>query len=366
MKTIIKICLSVSFVCWLATVTAQTNAAAFSNLLVKGIRGSTVTVTINGAESGKVLAGLSKLITINKPGNLLVVLLDEQGNRFDTTILITDKDASKTVTVRFPDMNASVPLIAQAPQVEGSGEKDTDDDGVPDRSDREPNTPRNASVDVRGRSLDTDGDGVPDYKDKELFTQKNCFPVNNQGVGLCPEATSVKELYNTVMAMQAKIESFEKLVKPGSISSAPGISNNGMIDSTRRILNEMKNFVLQMQQQVAKARSEVQEAEQASNFAQNEAKEAEMASVKAQSEAQEAEQASTFAKNEAKEAEMASAKAQEEAKEAEMAAEKAKKNVGKTGSNASLLQKDPKKITVPDAIALVGGKTDTKEIKTKK
>ena len=65
--------------------------------------------------------------------------------------------------------------------------QDADNDGVMDQFDLEPNTPKGASVDSHGRALDTDGDGVPDYRDKELLTPQTCFPVNNDGVGVCPE-----------------------------------------------------------------------------------------------------------------------------------------------------------------------------------
>jgi OmpA-OmpF porin, OOP family len=43
---------------------------------------------------------------------------------------------------------------------------DSDGDGVPDDSDRCPNTPRGVKVDVYGCPLDSDGDGVPDYLDR--------------------------------------------------------------------------------------------------------------------------------------------------------------------------------------------------------
>ena len=42
---------------------------------------------------------------------------------------------------------------------------DADGDGVPDRKDRCPNTPRGVLVDADGCPRDSDGDGVPDYKD---------------------------------------------------------------------------------------------------------------------------------------------------------------------------------------------------------
>lgn len=71
---------------------------------------------------------------------------------------------------------------------------DADGDGVTDQFDQEPNTPAGAPVDSHGVSKDTDGDGVPDYKDKELLTPQNCFPVNADGIGNCPEPPCCAEL----------------------------------------------------------------------------------------------------------------------------------------------------------------------------
>src|SRR5439155_12150 len=42
---------------------------------------------------------------------------------------------------------------------------DADKDGVPDKNDRCPNTPKGALVDASGCPIDSDGDGVPDDKD---------------------------------------------------------------------------------------------------------------------------------------------------------------------------------------------------------
>jgi OOP family OmpA-OmpF porin len=79
---------------------------------------------------------------------------------------------------------------------------DADGDGVTDQFDLEPNTPKGAPVDTHGVSKDTDGDGVPDYKDKEVLTQKSCFPVNNDGVGSCPEPACCKEIRDMVSNMK--------------------------------------------------------------------------------------------------------------------------------------------------------------------
>ena len=62
------------------------------------------------------------------------------------------------------------------------GDKDSDGDGVFDKKDACPNTPRGVKVDSLGCPLDTDGDGVPDYKDNCPDTPKG---VKVDSVG-CP------------------------------------------------------------------------------------------------------------------------------------------------------------------------------------
>lgn len=46
------------------------------------------------------------------------------------------------------------------------GDVDSDGDGVPDKDDKCPDTPKGAAVYVNGCPVDSDGDGVPDYADK--------------------------------------------------------------------------------------------------------------------------------------------------------------------------------------------------------
>ncbi|MFZ4056805.1 MAG: hypothetical protein ACOYKE_01645 [Ferruginibacter sp.] len=64
---------------------------------------------------------------------------------------------------------------------------DPDGDGICLTVDLEPNTPAGCPVDQHGVSLDTDGDGVPDCKDKQLITPTDCFPVDADGIGKCPD-----------------------------------------------------------------------------------------------------------------------------------------------------------------------------------
>ena len=60
--------------------------------------------------------------------------------------------------------------------------KDSDNDGVPDRKDKCPDTPTGVQVDAVGCPIDTDGDGVADYQDK-CPTEKGLVAL--QG---CPDA----------------------------------------------------------------------------------------------------------------------------------------------------------------------------------
>jgi OmpA-OmpF porin, OOP family len=79
---------------------------------------------------------------------------------------------------------------------------DADGDGVTDQFDMEPNTPAGAPVDSHGVSRDTDGDGVPDYKDKEPLTARDCFPVDADGIGKCPEPPCCAELRDSLKNMK--------------------------------------------------------------------------------------------------------------------------------------------------------------------
>ncbi len=78
---------------------------------------------------------------------------------------------------------------------------DADGDGVTDQFDMEPNTPAGSPVDSHGVSRDTDGDGVPDHQDKEPLTARDCFPVDAEGVGKCPEPPCCAELRDSMTAM---------------------------------------------------------------------------------------------------------------------------------------------------------------------
>lgn len=74
--------------------------------------------------------------------------------------------------------------LKQRPQVSFD---DSDGDGVLDALDQEQNTPPNAIVDTRGRTLDSDRDGVPDHLDREPFyTPRDGELVDEEGVVINP------------------------------------------------------------------------------------------------------------------------------------------------------------------------------------
>ncbi len=97
---------------------------------------------------------------------------------------------------------------------------DADGDGVTDQFDLEPNTPKGCPVDTHGVSLDTDGDGVPDCRDKEKITPTQCQPVDEDGVGKCPDPQCCKDL-------KAYIDSNGVGNKKCNIGNLPSITFKG-------------------------------------------------------------------------------------------------------------------------------------------
>jgi flagellar motor protein MotB len=114
--------------------------------------------------------------------------------------------------------------------------KDSDGDGIPDQFDLEPNTPPGVQVDSHGRAVDTDGDGVPDYKDKEKLTPQKCFPVDSNGVGVCPEPWCCQTDYLLAKTDSGcHINSLPSLVfKKGSAALSAG--NKMLLDSVAQLL----------------------------------------------------------------------------------------------------------------------------------
>ncbi len=73
--------------------------------------------------------------------------------------------------------------------------EDSDDDGIPDLYDDEPDTPEGVPTDARGRALDSDGDGYTDNVDDEPFSPKNA-EVDANGVALDADNDGVPDIYD--------------------------------------------------------------------------------------------------------------------------------------------------------------------------
>ena len=111
---------------------------------------------------------------------------------------------------------------------------DADGDGVTDQFDMEPNTPSGCPVDSHGVSRDTDGDGVPDCKDKEPLTARDCFPVDADGIGKCPEPPCCAELRDSLKNLATKT------CELGSLPSVQFKSSSLTLSSTAKaVLNNV-------------------------------------------------------------------------------------------------------------------------------
>lgn len=100
---------------------------------------------------------------------------------------------------------------------------DTDNDGIPDLYDKEPDTPTGQPVDAQGRTLDSDGDGFPDPVDDDPYTPRNC-PVDGRGVALDSDADGVPDCYDK-----------EPNSAAGTLVDAKGITIGGNLGSGSRI-----------------------------------------------------------------------------------------------------------------------------------
>lgn len=88
---------------------------------------------------------------------------------------------------------------------------DSDGDGVPDKLDKEQNSPAGAIVNTKGETLDSDADGVADYLDKEPFSKPG-VSVDANGV-----STEVQPDYVTkedVMKMESERDWVNKPIEP--------------------------------------------------------------------------------------------------------------------------------------------------------
>ena len=73
--------------------------------------------------------------------------------------------------------------------------KDDDEDGVPNKLDKQLDTKKGAPVDVKGIALDSDKDGIIDLDDKEPYSPFGC-PIDKFGVAQCPPPACCTEAAN--------------------------------------------------------------------------------------------------------------------------------------------------------------------------
>lgn len=102
--------------------------------------------------------------------------------------------------------------------------KDGDEDGVVDDFDKEPNTRKGCSVNAVGITLDTDKDGVPDCDDLEPITPTKCQPVDEDGIGKCPEPVFTQSTFAPNYALDTTLPGFPELRKEKNQTTQGGIT----------------------------------------------------------------------------------------------------------------------------------------------
>lgn len=84
-------------------------------------------------------------------------------------------DLADGKNIPIPYKTKGFNLAAGLTIVWGTNQKDRDKDGIKDKFDMCPNTPKNVAVDALGCPIDTDGDGIPDYMDKCPLTPEAAY-----------------------------------------------------------------------------------------------------------------------------------------------------------------------------------------------
>lgn len=142
-----------------------------------------------GYDKSKLSAGATEThyVTVEAGGGLRFWLTDAIGLRLEARNLMLTTKEPETKIIGFDEMVFGGGLELAL----GGVPRDTDGDGVPDRKDRCPDTPKGATVDANGCPLDTDGDKVFDGLDKCPATPKGCVvdatgcSVDSDGDGVC-------------------------------------------------------------------------------------------------------------------------------------------------------------------------------------
>ncbi|MEZ4687665.1 MAG: OmpA family protein [Bacteroidia bacterium] len=128
-------------------------------------------------------------------------------------------------------MTETYKAAAETREIAARLQDDTDDDGVPDLYDKEPDTPEGYLVDAAGRTLDSDGDGVPDSKDDEPYSPKGAA-VDGNGIALDSDGDGVPDIFDK-----------EPTTPSGTQVDARGVTINTMTETrVIELINEHGGF----------------------------------------------------------------------------------------------------------------------------
>ena len=78
---------------------------AFAYLVLKASKSTTINVSINESEAGKIKAGMSKRVPLNNTDEMRISLSDGQGTQYDTSFVVQDKDAGRNIVITFPEVD---------------------------------------------------------------------------------------------------------------------------------------------------------------------------------------------------------------------------------------------------------------------
>lgn len=141
--------------------------------------GSAKAENVNGSKSYSAIHG---------GGGVVVRAGERLGFRLDARDITFTQEGGPGRDTRVNTMMFTAGLTA----LWGGRPRDTDEDGVPDKRDQSPSTPKGAVVAANGTPLDTDGDGVFDGLDQQPTTPKGAV-VDAQGVSIDSDKDGVPD-----------------------------------------------------------------------------------------------------------------------------------------------------------------------------
>ena len=188
------------------------------------------------------------MTSLNWGGGLKVFFGDRFALRLDArdNVALVDRDFTTDVpgrnTKTFQANNPEFLLgftIGFGGSDEGFGVRDSDFDGVPDKDDLCPNTPRGVIVDETGCPIDSDGDGVPDGLDAcpntpqgAMVDERGC-PLDSDndgvydGIDRCPNTPAGVQVDETGCPIEVEEEPENCLSDQGWYTGDAAISVDG-------------------------------------------------------------------------------------------------------------------------------------------